>query len=442
MRPTTLWVAWVWAVSLGVAGSAHAERISRLDNGVIRIGVNLDLGGSITEFGRAGDEPNLINSHDYGRQVQQSYYSGPVPFGKAHPGWKNWPWNPIGTGDVYGHPSRLLEYTNDGKTLYVKSIPMQWALDNVPGECTFETWITLEDATATIRNRLVNNRPDHTFYGAFNQELPAVYTVGTLHRLFTYKGNHPWTGEPIEQIKNDGPPWAFWTSPENWAALVDDQGWGVGVIHPGVYSFMGGFHDKPGKGGPKDNPTGYIAPARREILDHNIEYEFTYRLVLGSLEEIRERAKALRVADPRPDFPFQGDRKHWVYHNAQDDGFPVKDGLRVRPTGNDPQLIGPESWFDAESVPHLYLRAAFQTKGGQGELFWRGPGEAFSADRVVRFAVPASKDDQARTVTIDLAGHPEYRGTIAEIRLDPFPSDDRDQTIRIESLSWKRNDEN
>ena len=95
-------------------------------------------------------------------QIQQSYYSGPHPFGKAHPGWKGWPWNPIGSGDVYKHPSRILEHTNDEKTIYVKTIPMQWALDNVPGECTFETWITLEGQTAVVRNRLVNHRPDKT----------------------------------------------------------------------------------------------------------------------------------------------------------------------------------------------------------------------------------------------------------------------------------------
>jgi hypothetical protein len=425
----------VLGLILGALPAPAAERVSRLDNGVIRLGVNLDLGGSITEFGRAGDAPNLINSHDYGRQVQQSYYGGPVPYGQAHPGWKNWPWNPIGTGDVYGNPSRLLEHTNDGKTLYVKSIPMQWALKDVPGECTFETWVTLDGATATIRNRLTNDRPDRTFYGAFNQELPAVYTVGTLHRLFTYKGTNPWAGEPAELIPNAGPPWADWTTPEGWAALVDDRGWGVGVIHPGVFSWIGGFHDKPGRGGPKDNPTGYIAPTRREILDHNIRYEFTYRLVLGTLEEIRARAKDLRVTDPRPDFRFAADRQHWTYHNAQDAGFPPKDGLRVRPTGDDPQMLGPEGWYDAATAPKLHLRAAFRGGAGPAVLYWRGPGEGFSGERVVM--VPIQPDGTLRTVTIDLAGHPKYRGTIAALRLDPFPTGDRDQEARVVSLSWK-----
>ena len=64
----------------------RAEQMSFLDNGTIRIGVDLDIGGTITFLARSNGGENLINSHDLGRQVQQSYYSGPHPFGKAHPG--------------------------------------------------------------------------------------------------------------------------------------------------------------------------------------------------------------------------------------------------------------------------------------------------------------------------------------------------------------------
>ena len=236
-------------VILLVTTPVRAERMSYLANDSIKIGVDLDQGGTITFLARADGGENLINCHDLGRQIQQSYYSGPHPFGKAHPGWKNWSWNPIGSGDVYHHPSRVLEHINDGKTLYTKTIPMQWALDNVPGECTFETWITLEGKTAQVRNRLVNDRSDRAQYPAHDQELPAVYTIGKLYRLFTYKGDRPFENQPVHQIQNAGPPWAGWTATENWAALVDDRGWGVGVIQPGVYSFIGGFHDKPNTGG-------------------------------------------------------------------------------------------------------------------------------------------------------------------------------------------------
>ena len=89
----------------------------------------------------------MINSWDWGRQVQMSYYSGPVPFcrrASAAPNWAGLGWNPIQAGDDFGHGSKDVEHSNDGKTLYVKCVPMQWPLDDVPGECTFESWLTLE----------------------------------------------------------------------------------------------------------------------------------------------------------------------------------------------------------------------------------------------------------------------------------------------------------
>ena len=90
-------------------------------------------------------------------------------------------------------PERL-KHTNNGKVLYVETLPMQWALDNVPGDCTFETWISLEGRAALVRCRLNNHRKDVTQYPAQDQELPAVYTIGKLHRLFTYDGTAPFSG--------------------------------------------------------------------------------------------------------------------------------------------------------------------------------------------------------------------------------------------------------
>jgi len=422
--------------SMGIVTSpARAERMSFLDNGTIRIGVDLDIGGTITFLARSQGGENLINSRDLGRQIQQSYYSGPSPFGKPHPDWKNWSWNPIGSGDVYGHPARVVEHKNDGTMLYVKTIPMQWALNNVPGECTFETWITLEGHEARVRNQLVNHRLDRTQYPAHDQELPAVYTIGKLHRLFSYTGNRPFENQPLTQIRNSGPPWSYWKATENWAALVNDQGWGLGVIHPGAYSFVGGFHGKPNTGGPRDDPTGYIAPVRKEILDHNIVYGYQYQLVLRSLEEIRARALAGRLCDTRPDYDFTHDRRHWFYQNASDAGFPIEGGLRIKPGPRGAALIGPEQWWRAEEMPRLYIRAACRTHAQRAAVLWSVPEAGFGADRRVEFAI--EPDGKMQTYEVNLAGSPRYRGTITGLRLDLGESDRNDDDVRIESISWK-----
>jgi hypothetical protein len=268
-----------------------------------------------------------------------------------------------------------------------------------------------------------------------DQELPAVYTIGKLYRLFTYRGDRPFENQPLKQIHNAGPPWATWNASENWAALVDDQGWGVGVIEPGVYSFLGGFHDKPNTGGAHDNSTGYLAPVRKEILDHNIVYEYHYRLALGSLEEIRAVAAAGRNSDSRPDYRFTHDRQHWIYNGVVDTGLPIRGCLQLTRGASDPQLIGPEQWWRAQDVPRLYIRAAFRTRGDRATIFWSVPHQGFSADRRLAFTV--KPDGIFRTYEADLASVPGYRGTISGLRLDPTDSIGQGDEVKIAFISWK-----
>src|SRR5207302_82654 len=136
------------------APQAAADSMSYLDDGAIRVGVDLNKGGTITYLARAADGVNVVNSHDLGREVQQSYYSGPDNFGNPAPPWTGFPWNPIGAGDTYGNPAPVLDHSNDGKTLYTKTAPLQWALNHVACECVIEQWITLEGNAVHVRNRL------------------------------------------------------------------------------------------------------------------------------------------------------------------------------------------------------------------------------------------------------------------------------------------------
>ena len=123
--------------SLAGAADAKAEPkkfsgMSFLDNGKIRLGVNLDIGGAITYLADSTKRVNVINSYDWGRQVQMSFYSGPNPFEpngkKPSNHWKKLGWNPIQSGDYKGFRSKVIAHTNDKKTIYVKCIPMQWPL--------------------------------------------------------------------------------------------------------------------------------------------------------------------------------------------------------------------------------------------------------------------------------------------------------------------------
>ncbi|MCB1077596.1 MAG: hypothetical protein KDM64_07190, partial [Verrucomicrobiae bacterium] len=122
--------------------SVSAEDMSWLENDRIRLGIDLDRGGSIT-FLAAKDGKNVINNFDLGRQVQLSFFSGPVPFEaegqKPEEHWSHIGWNPIQSGDDFGNTSRILEHKNDGKQIHVACVPVQWPLNGVPGDCRFDS---------------------------------------------------------------------------------------------------------------------------------------------------------------------------------------------------------------------------------------------------------------------------------------------------------------
>jgi len=262
--------------------------MSYLDNGVIRVGIDLKKGGTITFLADAHNlDVNLINAADLGREVQQSYYSGPQPYGNPSSDWENWGWNPIGAGDCYGNPSEVIEVSNDGITLYVKSIPKQWALNNVPCECTFEKWIQLDGTGVRVHFRLNNNRSDTTVYSARDQELPAVYTPDRFYRMFAYTGSAPFSGGAVSQVATTGPPWVYFNATEKWAALVDDNNWGMGVYNPRAEQFAGGFSGSPGSGNPTGSSCGYIAPLRTETIYYNTVYDYEIYLILGYVDDIR-----------------------------------------------------------------------------------------------------------------------------------------------------------
>jgi hypothetical protein len=64
---------------LSQRASSHATLVT-LDNGVIKVGVDTTYGSAITYLSQSGSTTNLVNDNDHGRQIQQSYYSGPDNF--------------------------------------------------------------------------------------------------------------------------------------------------------------------------------------------------------------------------------------------------------------------------------------------------------------------------------------------------------------------------
>jgi hypothetical protein len=423
------------------APRTDTPEMSYLDNGTIRLGVDLNLGGAITWLSKSKSDLNLINSWDWGRQVQMSFYSGPVPFmpgGKAPaPEWKGLGWNPVQAGDHFGNASKTIEQSNDGKTIHIKCIPMQWPLDKVPLEGTFEAWYSLDGSAVQVRSRLNNARSDKIQWPARTQELPAVYSNAPFYKLMTYTGGKPFTSGELTRIDHQmtpNDPWGHWFATENWAALLNDDGWGLGVWNPACFKFSGGMAGKPGKGGPKDSPTAYIAPNREEILDHNIEHEFEYTLILGDLKTIRRYVYDHAKKPTPPTYQFDKDRQGWRYQHATDTGWPIRGELDVQLDGEDPQLVGPASFWQAADAPVLYICAAFHTDQNTAQIFW----STFGEKGMKNIDLPIVADGEYRTYKVRLGHSKDYKGAITGLRFDPVPAAKKGEWVKMKWIGFAK----
>ena len=387
-----------------------------IENEYIRIGANLALGGALTYLAEKGRK-NLINSHDWGRQVQMSFYNHPVPYvpegEQMAECWKFIGWNPIQSGDYYRNRSRVLEHKVSDNEIYVKCIPMHWPLNNVPGECTFEVWYRLDGFCVNVTSRINLDRPDKNQYPARHQELPAVYTNGEWYRGVSYVGKKPFTGDDVTEVvtKDNGLgwPWLAYYNTEGWSALIDDDNYGLGIYIGFTNLTKLGFFGEKGHGGPEDDQTGYIAPLAREILDYNATYSYDYSLIVGQLDFIRRTAYEKDRSSNRRKYSFQKDREHFVYDGITDRGYPTGGCLDFDFTQGS-QLVSPPVFIDNEATKTITLDALFdgEIKGEVICNIYDGLDEK-NCGKTHEFTIPFSISSQGerKVQNIDVSSAPD-----------------------------------
>ena len=420
------------------------ESLLTLDNGTIRVGVDTSYGGAITWLSQHGSQTNLINDYDHGRQVQQSYYSGPANFHPPgtiqNPDWSPFPWNPVQAGDSYSNSSQVLAYSNADGVIYVKTKPKQWALQNYAADCIMEQWTRLEGPAVRVHCKLTNGRSDHTQYPPYGQELPAAYGVGTLCRIFTYSGTAPFTGGTLTQINHPLPSGGFLAT-ENWGAFVNSSNFGVGVHHPDAIDIGAGYFNAGSActGGPSDNNTAYIAPVHVEVLDYNIVYEYDFNLIVGTLTGIRNWVYA-HHSDHRPDYSFGTSRGHW-YANYGDAG-PPSGFLREHLNGPDPSLLSAHTAFAASACPKIYFAARYVMSSPpadpSAQFFWETNNSGdFSETRSK--TVTVIPDGRWRIYSFNVGANAAWSGLISQLRFDPIQSGGPGDYVDIAGISY-RND--
>src|SRR4051794_10145788 len=124
---------------------------SFLNNGRFKLGVRTDSGACLDYFGLSTSGPNIVNSFDRGRFIQQSYYGNPD--GSSWSGYP-WRWNPVQGGSANGQPSTLLSFSNTGKMIYAKTMPRRWSTGGNAPRVSMEEWIQLHPNYAHVHYKM------------------------------------------------------------------------------------------------------------------------------------------------------------------------------------------------------------------------------------------------------------------------------------------------
>ena len=316
----------------------------------VKLGVNLKLGGAIaylcsvnqgvalySDMGNVyvgqsakdkmyvEDDVNLINAHDTGRLVQQSFYgtkgdSLDEPQDDYECGLFDhdgnpatpdvaWPYNPVQGGDMYQNLSQLVDVQFTDTRIYIKVRPMDWAKSGSITPFYMENvYEILEDPLYGEYVSVTNKSTDFSGYVHDNvrdQELPAFYGITPLGRLAAYKGGEPWTDKSISYDDNLG----FWSpgtsanrfrATENWIAWLNEDDWGIGLYVPDVENMLVGRNeytvDMSNIG---VDPSGavsctYTAPLGKFSMPTYDSFTYRYYLKLDNVTYSRALFQSLR----------------------------------------------------------------------------------------------------------------------------------------------------
>lgn len=278
-----------WAGCLLANEPEVASQVQFLENGKVKIGVDLTSGGAVFWFSELPEGPNLLNHADRGRFIQQSYYGAPDG---SKWGDKDWRWNPVQGGHYQGKPAKVLEQKRSPAELYVKSMPVNWAGGEILEDCQMEEWITLQEDVATVRFRFAyNGTKEHP---PVKQELPAVFMNFALPELVLYTGDQPWSGQKLSRSV-PGWPNEQRRCDEEWAAFIGPDGRGLGIHFPGTKEIT--CYRFQGPPGPKGMGCSYFAPIQTMAIKPGFRHDYAIRLKIGTPEEIR---RTFAPVPPKP----------------------------------------------------------------------------------------------------------------------------------------------
>jgi arylsulfatase A-like enzyme len=270
-----------------------------VDNGTVKVGIERAKGGAITHLSWAECRKNVVNSHDPGRLIQQSYYAGRTLDRKGdgqHEAWSPWNWNPIQGGGVGSWAKvNAFKRLNGQSILYSETIPKLWDMPD-------------EDAAALMRQRtgfepempnvivvdceLVSMRELNDRWGDMTrspQEIPACYFARKFDTFKSYLGEGNWRAEP----ENKGTPWRHATVPRGAMACFAKDGQGIAVFSPSAKVWNFGPHGEGDSEDPLADPCVHIAPVDLVEIGPKSTLKYRYWLLVGTETQIAQQLDTL-----------------------------------------------------------------------------------------------------------------------------------------------------
>lgn len=254
-----------------------------IENNYLRLGVDLTCGGSIFYIGESLTNRNLINHYDTGRFIQQSYYGK-----KDDSDWagQTWCWNPIQGGGYKGEKAKIINLQYDKESLSISSIPKHWATGKDITEMLMHENIELIDSIIHIKFRMEYQGDE--VHPESQQEVPAIFVDYQLKNLYFYEGDKAWN---LKKCRSLIPGWPneYHNISENWAAYIDDSGWGIGFYIPIAEEITAYRFDANQENGSASAACSYFAPIKKFSVSKLTNFEYDVYITIGNKEQIRFR---------------------------------------------------------------------------------------------------------------------------------------------------------
>ena len=443
----------------------EAELINKttnyLENDRFKVGINLLWGGGINyvEDKKDGQSSlkNLVNSHDTGRLIQQSYY-GTAGNDEYQPGTfmnNRWVYNPVQGGDQFGNSSRLIDFNVTETSVYIKSQPQDWSNNNFLTPSYMENTYTVTDEYIRVDNRFVDFSGWEHRYAS--QELPALYTISYLSRFTWYDGTSSWQDDTLSYRDNLN----FWgdakyvndcsfkmktSNTETWCAWTNpDIDYGLGIYVPNVDELKAGRYNFNNSKKSSDDATNYVAPLNTIKMIAYKPIEYSYIMTTGTISQIRATFKKYKDfsdnASLHNDYistrVYDGDLLNAVFDNAESVAMMTapnnseisysseQKAAVIKCIGADPHISFDytSGKYAAEDYGTLTIEYMIPTDNAQKSYcfdLFPCAGSTTAPDGGKRLRYDLTADGEYHTLEVKLAGNAFWKGTINLLRFDYF----------------------